>query len=320
MHDIIYMVTVMNYLLYGLETFLLEKEIDKIIAKHKLERLNIVRYDYTVDSLIKILEDCETLPFFSDKKGIIVDNATFFNRGKGSDMEINQLLNYLKRDNPTTILIFLNHNMSVDNTKKITKTIKELGVLKEVGRANIQNEILKMFDGYKIDHFTINLFHERVGSDLALLQTEANKLKLYCIEEKTISKEDVIQLTSINIDTDIFKFIDHIIQKEKDLAMKIYREMIKQGEEPIKIIALLASKFRLMYQATELMRSGYSQQDISSTLGVHIYPVKLAIQSGLKYNNTLLLKYLERLADLDIAIKTGEIEPILGLELFILNI
>ena len=82
------------------------------------------------------------------------------------------------------------------------------------------------------------------------------------MDEKIITNEDVINLTTVNIDTDIFKFIDHIIQKEKDMAMKIYSEMIKQGEEPIKIIALLASKFRLMYQSVELTRSGCSQQDI----------------------------------------------------------
>ena len=102
--------------------------------------------------------------------------------------------------------------------------------------------------------------------------------------------------------------------------MKIYSEMIKQGEEPIKIIALLASKFRLMYQAVELTKSGCSQQDIASTLGVHIYPVKLAIQAGMKYNMKLVLDYLNKLSDLDINIKTGQIEPILGLELFILDV
>lgn len=310
----------MNYLLYGEENYLLEKEIEKIIAKNGLEEINLVRYDYTFDSISKILEDCSIVSFFSEKKGIIVDNAILFNRGKGTEEEINALLSYLKAPNPTTILIFLNHNATVDNTKKLTKAIKESGVLKELSASNPLSEIEEMFDGYKIEKSNIRLFQERVGEDLAIVKEEANKLRLYKLEEKEITKEDILSLTTVTIDTDIFKFIDYIIGKEKGKALSMYQEMIKEGEEPIKIIALLASKFRLMYQATELTRLGYSQQDISSTLGVHIYPVKLAIQSGLKYQNKLLLSYMKQLSELDIKIKTGKIEPILGLELLLLEV
>ena len=62
----------MNYLLYGEESYLIEKEIEKIVAKQGLEEINLIRYDYTIDSLSKILEDCETVSFFSDKKGVIL--------------------------------------------------------------------------------------------------------------------------------------------------------------------------------------------------------------------------------------------------------
>lgn len=310
----------MNYLLYGEENFQLEKELDKIIKKNELDSINLVRYDYTVDSLSKIIEDAETISFFTEKKGIIVDNAIFFNRGKGAEEDINKLLPYLKKPNPTTILVFLNHNATIDNTKKITKAMKEFGVLKELTTSNILSEVEELFDGYKIEKSDIRLFQERVGEDLSILKEEADKLKLYKYEEKKITKEDILNLTSVTIDTDIFKFIDYIIGKEKGKALTMYQEMVKDGEEPIKIIALLASKFRLMYQATELTRLGYSQQDISSTLGVHIYPVKLAIQSGLKYKTNLLLSYMKKLSELDIQIKTGKIEPVLGLELLLLEV
>ena len=310
----------MNYLLYGEENYQLEKELDKIIKKHGLDSINIVRYDYTIDSLSKIIEDAETVSFFTDSKGIIVDNAILFNRGKGTEEEVNRILPYLKSPNPSTILVFLNHNASVDSTKKITKAIKEFGVLKELSTSNLLSEVEELFEGYKIEKASLRLFQERVGEDLSILKEEAEKLKLYKYEEKTITKEDILSLTTVTIDTDIFKFIDSIIQKEKGKALTMYQEMIKDGEEPIKMIALLASKFRLMYQAMELTRLGLSQQDIASTLGVHIYPVKLAIQTGLKYKTSILLSYMKKLAELDIQIKTGKIEPVLALELLLLEV
>ena len=75
-----------------------------------------------------------------------------------------------------------------------------------------------------------------------------------------------------------------------------------------------------MYQASILAKKGYTEEDISSVLGVHKYPVHLAIISGYKYNPNILLKYLNDLADLDIGIKTGEKDKELALELFILSL
>ncbi len=309
----------MNYLLYGTEQFLIEKELDKIINKYKVGEISVTKYDLSIDSLKNILDDSMTISLFDENKLIVVNNANIFNRGKTDDF-IDLLVKYLSDPNPNTILVFINPNSTVDATKKITKLIKEKGIIKELNTINPADLIKNICENYKIDRESINLLISRIGNNMALIESELQKLMLYKIDDKVITKEDVINLTSVNIDTDIFKFIDHIINKEKDLAMKIYSEMIKQGEEPIKIIALLASKFRLMYQAVELTKSGCSQQDIASTLGVHIYPVKLAIQAGMKYNMKLVLDYLNKLSDLDINIKTGQIEPILGLELFILDV
>lgn len=309
----------MNYLLYGTDSYLIAQEIKKIVIKHKIDEISITKYDLSNDKLKTILDDATTISFFEESKLVIVNNSTIFNRGKTED-DLDMLLNYLNSHNPSTILVFINPNPTVDNTKKVTKLIKEKGILKELTSTDINHTVKNMFDEYKIDNPSIMLLVNRVGDNLSILEQEINKLKIYKLDDKIITKEDILELTTATIDTDIFKFIDNIISKEKESAMSTYSEMIKIGEEPIKIIALLASKFRLMYQATELTKMGCSQQDIATTLNVHIYPVKLAINAGLKYNNKLLLKYLKRLANLDIEIKTGKIDPILGLELFILDV
>lgn len=309
----------MNILLYGSEQFLIDQEIKKILGKNKVDNISVTKYDLTENSLKPIIEDCSTISLFDDKKAIIVSNASIFNRGK-SDDNIDMLEAYLANPNPNSILILINSNTTVDNTKKITKIMKEHGTIKEFNNNNIFDTVKTLCDGYKMDRDAIQMLIDRVGPNLAIIETELNKLKIYKIDDKKITVDDVVELASISIDTDIFKFIDHIISRNKDTAMTIYEEMMKQGEEPVKIIALLASKFRLMYQATELTRSGYSQQDISSTLGVHIYPVKLAINAGLKYESNLMLHYMKELSELDIKIKTGKVNPILGLELFILDI
>ena len=310
----------MNYLLYGSNKFLIDKEIDKIIKKSKIDSINISNYDLDNDSIKNIIEDADTTSLFSDNKLIIIDNCSIFNRGKTID-NIDLLEAYLNNSNPSTNIIFINHNDTVDGTKKITKAIKKNGVVKDFpDTKNIDSIVKDMFEDYKIDYSLINLIIKKVGNNLDILEQEVEKLKIYKIDDKIITKEDIDNLVSENVSVDIFKFVDDIINKNKKEALNAYKKLLIINEEPIKLISLIASKFRLMYQANVLSKKGYTEKQIAEILKVHPYPVKLALQTGYKYNPKLLLKYINDLADLDIGIKSGEKDKDSSLELFILSL
>jgi len=96
--------------------------------------------------------------------------------------------------------------------------------------------------------------------------------------------------------------------------------MLKYNEEPIKIIVMLANQFRIIYQSKEMYKKGYTENDIASTLNIHPYRIKLALNKAKEYNSKDLLNYIKKLSDLDIGIKTGNINKEIGLELFIINL
>ena len=310
----------MNYLLYGEEDYLINQELNKIIKKEKIDSNSISNYDLELDSIKNIVDDCQTVSLFDPKKIVIVNNCNYFNRVKNNEEDVSLLLDYLSNSNPDTILIIISHNSSVDSTKKISKKIKDIGKIIECNKVDSSSAASKMFDGYKINKKTIDLFVERVGEDISILHQEAEKLKIYKIDEKEITEKDILDCATYSIDTDIFKFIDNIINKNKEEALTTYYELLKNNEEPLKIIVLLANKFRLMYQVSILYKKGLSNNEIATTLGVHAYPVKLAIQAGLRYPEKILLNFLNQLADLDTDIKTGKVSPELGLELFIMKV
>ena len=311
----------MNYLLYGTEKFLIDKEIKNIISKHKIDDIDISRYDLEVNSIKEIIDEANTISLFSNNRLIIVDNAFIFSRTTKKIDNLELLEEYLKIENKETIIIFVNLNEKIDSVKKIVKLIKEKGKIIEFNPLKNINTIIKnMFDDYKYESGVIELLNKRVGNNLEILNQEIDKLKIYKIDDKFITKQDVLDATTEIIDVDIFKFIDDIINKNKKDAIVTYKELLKLNEEPIKLIALLSSKFRLMFQASELAKKGYTEDQISEILNVHKYPVHLAIVAGYKYNPKILIKYLNDLADLDIGIKTGEKDKDLALELFILSL
>ena len=306
----------MVYLLYGTKEFGIEEEI-KTLSKN-IDEMNISKYNLNNDMLSLALEDAKTMSLFGDKKIVIIDNANMFTGITSKDSE--KIEDYLNHINENTILIFVVHNDKLDSRKKITKLIKEKCKIKEFNdELDSTNLVRRLFKDYNIEYSTIKLLIDRVGNNPLILQNEINKIKIYKENDKTITDEDILNLTVKLIEIDIFKLIDYIIKKDKEKALELYYEMLKMNEEPIKIVVILANQFRIMYQSKELLKKGYSEKDIASILKIHPYRVKLAIQNSRNYTSETLLKHLNNLADIDIGIKTGTLNKDLALELFILK-
>ena len=311
------------YLLYGLEDYLIQEEIKKIIEKDKIEEININKYSLENNMIDNVIEDATTISLFQDKKVIIVENAYIFSgttNKKLPEQNTDLLLDYLNHPNPNTVLIFTLIKDKIDTRKKITTLMKKNGTIKVFNTvSNINNWITKELEPYQMDKKEVEYFINRVGNNLSILKEEIDKLKLYKDDEKVITQKDIEQLTHKNIDTDIFKLIDSILSTRKKEALESLEEMMKYGEEPIAIIIMLANQFRIMYQSKQLLKKGYSEREIANLLEIHEFRVKKALEKGRKYSSDEILKKLEDLADLDYQIKSGQLDKNIGLELFILN-
>ncbi len=57
--------------------------------------------------------------------------------------------------------------------------------------------------------------------------------------------EVVERLTARSLEQNIFTFVDKVVHRSIDEAFRIYYDLLKQNEEPLKILAILAGQFRL---------------------------------------------------------------------------
>ena len=305
----------MIYLIYGSKEFLIKKHINRL--KNDFNDNDINTYDLSVADLNNVIDDANTLSLFSDNKLIICTNSHLFTASAKANTILEK---YLENPNKQTTIIFTLNTEKIDSRKKSVKLIKKIGSIIECNdNSDITSFIKNEFKGYNITNKEINLLKNRVGNNLDILSSEIEKIKIYKDNNKTITEEDIINLTHKNIDTNIFTLIEYIINNNKDNALELYYEMLKQNEEPIKIVIILANQFRIMYQAKELLKRGLSEKDIADTLKIHPYRVKLALQNSRNYDSKTLLNYISELADIDIDIKTGKIDKSLAIELFILK-
>lgn len=172
----------------------------------------------------------------------------------------------------------------------------------------------------QIDESAISLLLILAGSDLTKLHSELEKLTLFASGTKKIDEAMVEKLTSRSIEQNIFTLVDKVVQRKMDEAFRIYYDLRKQNEEPIKILALLASQFRLIYQVKEMMKRGYGQQQIASTLKVHPFRVKLASGQARSFSEDALGDIMNLLADSDMQLKSGAASRDLALELFLFKL
>lgn len=309
----------MIYLLYGIIPYLIEKQLENLIKESNVDSNNINKYDLQVDNINMILNDAASISLFEDKKFIIVNNAICFTGAK-KEIDTTLLEQYLNNINENTIIVFIVNNDKLDERKKITKLIKKIGTVKEYNSVDKNSVIKKMFDDYNISSDAIKLLIERVGDDITLLDSEIKKIKIYKDNDKNITLDDILNLTTKSLETNNFKLIDAIISNNKKLALELYNERLKLNEEPIAIVIALSNQIRIMYQVKNLYMNGYTENNISNILNIHPYRVKLAYQNSKKYSSEILIKYLYELSNIDINIKSGKLDKVLALELFILSI
>lgn len=312
----------MIYVFYGTDVFLLQKETKKILEKHHIENISISRYDLEGQSLEDALEDASMPSMFGEKKAVLCENSSFLtSTTKKSIASVEPLEKYLQNKEEDTILIFMVQAEKLDERKKIVKEIKKSAkVIACSKEKNLYKEAQDLLEGYNIDRETLQFFLHRIGENPSFLEAEIEKLKIYRWQEKQITKEDVKALTSPYIDLNIFTFMDSIISKHKKEAMDTYEALMKQGEEPIAILIMLANQFRLMYQVKELAKAGYTEKGIAEAYKMHPYRIKMALEKSRNYSSTVLLAHLEKLRDLDYKIKMGYMDKNLALELFIIGV
>lgn len=319
------------YLLYGTEAFLINETkqllLNQVLAEEEKD-FNFSAYDLEETPIELALEDAETFPFLGERKVIFLHNPGFLTAEKTKDKidhNISRLEAYLKEPAPYTVLVISAPYEKLDERKKITKELKRTAVTLEAKKLNeheLKNWIKDRAKGNGIAFApdALEILITLVGTNMFMIASEVDKLALYAGDEKNIQAEVVEKLVSRSLEQNIFTLIEKVVQRKLEDALRIYYDLLKQNEEPIKILALIAGQFRLIYQVKELSRRGYGQQQIAGYLKTHPFRVKLAAGQANKFTDEELTHLMSLLADADYQMKTGGMNKSLLVEMLLFKL
>ncbi len=309
-----------TYLIYGNDYSLIKKEINKITSGIK----DIVKYDLSFNKIDELLDDASCISMFEDKKVLIGENALFLTSIKENiNHNFDYLTKYIKDSNNHNIVILTVISDKIDERKKIVKDIKKY--CKVIYKSLIQEKDMPNFvinefkeNNYKIDYKTSVYFVNYVGKNIDILSSEINKMIIYKENNYIITKDDINEISSRGLNDNVFDFTNAIMNKDLNKMYECLNDLLIIGEDPIKIISLLANQFLFIYQVKLLDQNGKNQNDIKEILKVHPYRIQLAMNTNfLVYELSDILK---KLHELDFKIKTGSVDKKAGLEDFLLHI
>ena len=313
------------YLIYGIEDYIIDEAIKKIITDNNIIDDNIIKYNLDEVNVSLALEEASTVSMFDSKKLVICEECTFLTgeNKKEINHDIDSLTKYINNPFTDVFLVFVVRKEKLDDRKKIVKELKKNSTVIEAQKKenyNLNNYIIDYVNknGYNMSKNACIKLIERAGNNLSNLISECDKIFLYKDDEKNITEEDIENLVFKNIEDNIFELTNAVMNKDKKKIINIYKDLILMGEEEIKLIVMLANQFRMILQVKLMVKNGYKERDMATIIKEHPYRVKLAMQSNFKINE--LENYLIKLEELDYSIKSGKLDKSFGFEMFLLNI
>lgn len=309
------------YVVQSQDSFLVEKKVEEIKKAHQIEPESVSQYDLSEHTLDQVLEDLDTYSLLTFKKCIIMTNPSFLTAEgtKISESLLTHFEQYLDHPNPDHILIILLSKL--DERKKIGKKLKKVASCCTLTQDAFQYA-KEALDEYQLESGAIPLLVDYCNENISKLHQECEKLKLFCLDQKMISKSDIKTLVEKEIDDSdqtVFSFVNALIEKDKKESLRIYHDLLKLGLDPIAILAMVANQFRFLYQVKGLLQEQKRKDEIAQLLDCHPYRVEKAKINGRSYQEQELLDYLTQLANLDLKIKTGQVNSEEAFLLFILE-
>lgn len=320
----------MFHVFQGEDAFSCSEEIASLKARMgdpALADLNVTHLDGRTIDLKELEHHCDTIPFLGEQRLVIVRGllARLEQKSEGAlgSTWVDALMAYLPTLPSTTRLIFWEdgalspkHPVLVLAQKYGKEFVKTFELPTGSMLADWIRKRVKDAEG-QITAGAVNVLSMFVGSDLYQLDQEIAKLVAFTGGQRPIEEKDVALLTPRAREANVFEMVDALGRRDGRTASRTCHELLDAGEHPLALLGMVTRQFRLMIQVKELAPQLGTPDAIARELRQNPYPIKKILHQSASYTMAQLGAIYHRLLDADVEIKTGQMDPVLSLELLI---
>ena len=306
------------YLLYGDEAYLKQQ------YKHNLvkalnpdgDTMNFNHYEGKGVDVKQLIDLCETMPFFADRRVILLEDTGFFKN------KSEELADYMKELPDYLCMVFV--ESEVDKRNRMYKAVKACGTIAEFARQD-EKTLMRWAAGIlgkagkKIKQRDMELLLTKTGTDLGNLSMDLEKLICYTEGRDVVTAEDIEEICTTQTTNRIFDMVRAVTEKNQKRALDLYYDLLTLKEPPMRILFLLAKQYRQLLQVKQFAEAGLAQQEMESKLGVPSFAVRNIASCARAYTISELEQAIKDFVDAEESVKTGRLEDKLSVELLIIK-
>ena len=307
------------YLLWGQEDFNLEKKLAELKNKYvQPEFADLSSKNLNSPSFEELVEALCTPPFMLGSVLITINCEKYFSGGKKeiefSDNELKQLDEILQTMNKDTHAVFVykiprDVNKKIDTRRKLYKTLAKYAQVEEFPQFRSYDKGLIQWIKQQAKLKEINcsegcalILVEVCGANLRTLDSELEKLKLSIYPKKDITENAIKEIC--NPAEDVFKILDLYIANRRDMALNELK-LINEKQHYLITLATLNTTVRNALNMKLLSEERLSAAEISQTVGIHEYRVKLQLEKLRNITTEQLIKFKKNLVNAEYQSRNG---------------
>jgi DNA polymerase III subunit delta len=317
------------YIFCGLDEQLIKENVGKITDKiigNSLRELNLVQFDGKTVLGSDMINACETLPFMSEKKVVLVYRAAFLTDSE--DRERKNVLEEIKKyiENIPQYCVLIMYYVFESKREKPSQAVSRLDKKVCVVKADklkgdkLEAKIKSIFEerGKQIGRSELKLFCSGIENDMGVAQNEIDKLFWYTYGRE-ITREDVLLMFSEKSDEDIFDLVDYLAQKKAERAVDILNELIFKGEKIVGILFMVERQFKLLLSIKLGIEEHKGKNELVSQLKLNPYICEKMITQSKKFSVKQLENTLKLCIDTEERLKSSSLDGKTEMEMLIIN-
>lgn len=308
-------------LLYGEERFFLEETLHALqqsIVSSESRDFNFTQYYGKTARGGDIIDTARTLPVFSPLRLVVVRDVQSL-----ATAELDVLLPYLADACPETVLVLTADK--IDGRRKFYQHFKKYGELVDFKKF-YENQIPGFVrergrqQGIAFAEEAIALFCRRVGTNLAEIAGELEKLATYLGDRDLVDVSDVREIVSDTRIESVFELTNALGRRSTSEAVRVLNRLLIDATPPLVLLTMMTRHFRQMWKAHYLLGQGVEKKDLVKGVGVNPYFLEGLLEQARLFPADRYPWIFERLLELDLALKSSGAHPTALLELLVLQI
>ena len=307
------------------------KDLSARLGPPELAALNTTVFDGASVTLAELKNACDTIPFMTQRRLVVVQGLlsrlTFSSSSKKGEQGgwkkryLDGLADYLTRLPETARLVFVEPIQLAPNHPILRQAREdELGYVRAfVPPKDLVSWVRRRAEarGGSFSPQAAVALVQAAGDDQRLLDQEIEKLLAYTNRERPVSSEDVALLVPYAQEAVIFDAVDAMGLRDGVKAARLIHNLLDHGNEPLYLLAMIVRQFRLLIQIKELSQEGLDPPAIAKKIKLHPYPTGKLCNQARNFTLEQLERVHHRLLEIDVQIKTGQINTVVALDLLV---